>query len=176
MVKLHKVKKPTDQKESEDAKAEKTETNVQDELEKTSTNPSNQKTDIILNSNEDDKLPVESEDNLVEISDPDDYLLYLESILKNIHKKFYEVYDETKEIPDLKELVPRLKSEVLKDGKCLQKYRDFLIQTKNSYFQSLLYSLDWFLILSELKTAGLTKLLQPSERKCPKRLLRLQHI
>lgn len=57
-----------------------------------------------------------------EISDPDDYLLYLESILKQIHQRFYEIYDQTKEIPDLKELVPKLKSEVLKDGKSLDDY------------------------------------------------------
>lgn len=55
----------------------------------------------------------ENDDNLVEIQDPDDYLLYLESILKMIHEKFYETYDKTKEIPDLKMLVPKLKSQVL---------------------------------------------------------------
>lgn len=55
----------------------------------------------------------ENDDNLVEIQDPDDYLLYLESILKMIHEKFYETYDKTKEIPDLKLLVPKLKSQVL---------------------------------------------------------------
>lgn len=58
----------------------------------------------------------DASDSLVEISDPDDYLLYLESILKQIHSRFYEIYDQTKEIPDLKDLVPKLKSEVLKNG------------------------------------------------------------
>lgn len=54
------------------------------------------------------------EDNLVEVPDPDDYLLYLESILKLIHERFYESYDKSKEtIPDLKVLIPKLKSEVL---------------------------------------------------------------
>lgn len=53
------------------------------------------------------------EDNLVEIQDPDDYLLYLESILKLIHERFYEMYDRNKDIPDLKMLVPKLKSEIL---------------------------------------------------------------
>ncbi|CRL03381.1 CLUMA_CG016389, isoform A [Clunio marinus] len=53
------------------------------------------------------------EENLVEIQDPDDYLLYLESILKLIHERFYDVYDKTKNIPDLKLLIPKLKSEVL---------------------------------------------------------------
>jgi RNA polymerase II subunit A-like phosphatase len=55
----------------------------------------------------------DNEDNLVEIQDPDDYLLYLESILKLIHTKFYKIYDKSKEIPDLKQLVPKLKAKVL---------------------------------------------------------------
>lgn len=55
----------------------------------------------------------ENDDNLVEIQDPDDYLLYLESILIRIHQRFYEQYEKTNEIPDLKILIPQLKSEVL---------------------------------------------------------------
>lgn len=51
--------------------------------------------------------------NLIEIEDPDDYLLYLEQILKLIHTRFYEIIDNTKKIPDLKILIPKLKSEVL---------------------------------------------------------------
>jgi RNA polymerase II subunit A-like phosphatase len=62
--------------------------------------------------NDDENLTVD-DDNLVEIQDPDDYLLYLEPILTKIHERFYKQYDETKEIPDLKELIPKLKSEVL---------------------------------------------------------------
>lgn len=53
------------------------------------------------------------EDDLVEIQDPDDYLLYLETILKLIHRKFYENFDDTHEIPDLKHLIPKLKAEIL---------------------------------------------------------------
>lgn len=60
-----------------------------------------------------DQTNDEAEDNMVEIQDPDDYLLYLETILKLIHRRFYETHDKTKEIPDLKLLVPKLKSEVL---------------------------------------------------------------
>lgn len=51
--------------------------------------------------------------NLIEIEDPDDYLLYLEHILKLIHTRFYEITDSTKKIPDLKILIPKLKSEIL---------------------------------------------------------------
>ncbi|EDW02247.1 RNA polymerase II subunit A C-terminal domain phosphatase [Drosophila grimshawi] len=50
----------------------------------------------------------------IEIEDPDDYLLYLEVILRNIHKRFYAIYDETTEIPDLKIVVPKIRSEVLR--------------------------------------------------------------
>jgi RNA polymerase II subunit A-like phosphatase len=55
----------------------------------------------------------DDEDNLIEVQDPDDYLLYLESILQKIHERFYQQYEKTKEIPDLKYLIPQLKSEVL---------------------------------------------------------------
>lgn len=53
------------------------------------------------------------EDDLIEIEDPDDYLLYLEQILKKIHENFYKIYDSNKTIPDLKALVPKIRSEVL---------------------------------------------------------------
>nr|CAH7728204.1 unnamed protein product [Callosobruchus chinensis] len=55
-------------------------------------------------------------DNLIEIDDPDDYLLYLEDILKRIHLAFYEEYDklEAGDIPDLKVVIPKVRSHVLK--------------------------------------------------------------
>lgn len=55
----------------------------------------------------------DSDDNLIDIEDPDDYLLYLETILKQIHKRFYESYDENSTIADLKTLIPKIRSEVL---------------------------------------------------------------
>lgn len=39
-----------------------------------------------------------SDDNLIDIEDPDDYLLYLETILLKIHSRFYTHYDETKKV------------------------------------------------------------------------------
>lgn len=42
--------------------------------------------------------PDPGDDNLIEIEDPDDYLLYLEAILMKIHKRFYEYYDENKQV------------------------------------------------------------------------------
>lgn len=49
----------------------------------------------------------------------DDYLLYLEEILNNIHKEYYKKHDKMKKagkssIPDLKVIVPEVKSRVLK--------------------------------------------------------------
>ncbi|XP_055919788.1 RNA polymerase II subunit A C-terminal domain phosphatase [Eupeodes corollae] len=61
------------------------------------------------------KVCTDSATNEIEIEDPDDYLLYLEVILNNIHHRFYEIYDETKEIPDLKIIVPKIRSEVLRN-------------------------------------------------------------
>lgn len=59
------------------------------------------------------RAPLEGQKQ-IEIEDPDDYLLYLEVILRNIHKRFYSIYDETTEIPDLKVIVPKIRSEVLR--------------------------------------------------------------
>ncbi|XP_063700934.1 RNA polymerase II subunit A C-terminal domain phosphatase [Culicoides brevitarsis] len=55
----------------------------------------------------------DNEENLIEVEDPDDYLLYLEIILKKIHAAFYEIYDKDGSIPDLKTLIPNVKAQVL---------------------------------------------------------------
>ncbi|XP_037950739.1 RNA polymerase II subunit A C-terminal domain phosphatase-like [Teleopsis dalmanni] len=61
------------------------------------------------------KIKMNTEANKqIEIEDPDDYLLYLETILKHIHSRFYSIYDETNDIPDLKIIVPKIRSEVLR--------------------------------------------------------------
>lgn len=62
---------------------------------------------------------VTKEEELIEIEDPDDYLLHLEEILKRIHKAFYEEYDkmESGEVPDLKKVIPEVRSRVLKGTK-----------------------------------------------------------
>lgn len=38
------------------------------------------------------------EENLIEVEDPDDYLLYLEQVLRKIHQKFYNIYESTNEV------------------------------------------------------------------------------
>ncbi|XP_047031569.1 RNA polymerase II subunit A C-terminal domain phosphatase [Helicoverpa zea] len=57
----------------------------------------------------------ETTDGQIEVEDPDDYLIYLDDILKRIHKHFYDNYDKMgkNQIPDLKSIIPEVKSEVL---------------------------------------------------------------
>lgn len=58
-----------------------------------------------------------------EYQDPDDYLFYLEDILTKIHTAFYQDFDEKQKyrdeseavkIPDLKEIIPKVRKQVLK--------------------------------------------------------------
>ncbi|XP_049963662.1 RNA polymerase II subunit A C-terminal domain phosphatase [Schistocerca serialis cubense] len=54
------------------------------------------------------------DDELTEVEDDDDYLIYLEEILKTIHRSFYELYDESPgEMPDLKNVIPYVRRKVL---------------------------------------------------------------
>uniref|UniRef100_A0A2A4JIK0 RNA polymerase II subunit A C-terminal domain phosphatase n=1 Tax=Heliothis virescens TaxID=7102 RepID=A0A2A4JIK0_HELVI len=57
----------------------------------------------------------ETTDGQIEVEDPDDYLIYLDDILKRIHKHFYDNYDKMgkNQIPDLKSIIPEVKCEVL---------------------------------------------------------------
>jgi RNA polymerase II subunit A-like phosphatase len=54
------------------------------------------------------------EDDLVEVEDGDDYLMYLEEILKTVHKAFYDLHDELNgDVPDLKSVIPYVRRKVL---------------------------------------------------------------
>lgn len=57
--------------------------------------------------------------DFIEVEDSDDYLIYLEDILRKIHEKFYEEFDkmESGEIPDLKKVIPNVRGRVLKNCK-----------------------------------------------------------
>ncbi|CAH0550969.1 unnamed protein product [Brassicogethes aeneus] len=59
------------------------------------------------------------EDDLIEIDDPDDYLIYLEEVLKRIHKAFYDEFDklESGDVPDLKKVIPSVRNKVLEGKK-----------------------------------------------------------
>jgi len=54
------------------------------------------------------------EDDEIDVQDADDYLLYLEEILKSIHREFY-LRKDAGDTPDLKQIVPEIKARVLKD-------------------------------------------------------------
>ncbi|CAL8070201.1 unnamed protein product [Orchesella dallaii] len=61
-----------------------------------------------------------SASKVIEVEDPDDYLLYLEQILKSIHDAFYSLYDDMgkrKEtsVPDVKIAIPYVRKKVLKN-------------------------------------------------------------
>lgn len=58
---------------------------------------------------------VATADGQIEVDDADDYLIYLDDILKRIHKEFYNIYDTMGkyQIPDLKYIIPEVKSKVL---------------------------------------------------------------
>ncbi|XP_066903252.1 RNA polymerase II subunit A C-terminal domain phosphatase-like [Halyomorpha halys] len=52
----------------------------------------------------------------IEVEEEDDYLIYLSSILKRVHKIFYNVYDKkTEGVPEVKWVIEHLRSNVLKD-------------------------------------------------------------
>jgi RNA polymerase II subunit A-like phosphatase len=60
-------------------------------------------------------------DGLVDVEDPDDYLLYLEDILKRVHEAYFHLYDDLKvkkeeRLPDTKQIVPYVRRQVLKVG------------------------------------------------------------
>ncbi|XP_049817907.1 RNA polymerase II subunit A C-terminal domain phosphatase isoform X2 [Aethina tumida] len=66
-----------------------------------------------------EKKVAKKEDDLIELEDPDDYLIYLEDVLKRIHTAFYEEFDklESGDVPDLKKVIPRVRNKVLKGTK-----------------------------------------------------------
>lgn len=56
----------------------------------------------------------------VEVDEEDDYLLYLEHILKNLHKEYFKEYDQKcefygkeVEVPDMKRIIPAYRSKIL---------------------------------------------------------------
>lgn len=118
-VKLQKASKVQSPKSNSEKKSDGEESSKSNDSQSTEVKESQQSD---ANETETDKKPAEvgnekevddSDDVLIEVQDPDDYLLYLESILTKIHQRFYELYDKNKDIPDLKMLIPQLKSEVL---------------------------------------------------------------
>lgn len=56
---------------------------------------------------------IPDEKGWITIEETDDYLLYLEEILKTIHAEFFKRFEDSKIIPDLKVVVPKTRTNVL---------------------------------------------------------------
>lgn len=120
-------KKVTEDVKSEDKEPEKEkspEQRVSDDLDMSDSDASNSRpatTNGQKEKNSDkDTTKNSKEDDLVDPDDPDDYLLFLEDILKTLHKAFYDLYDQYKSdskvpAPDLKTVIPYVKRKVLSD-------------------------------------------------------------
>lgn len=103
--------KDTEKEETETEDMDKEET-VDKSDDETACGSSSQKPETEPNESDDQKDDLESstskvstneetsgtDDTLIDVEDPDDYLLYLESILMKIHSRFYTHYDETKQV------------------------------------------------------------------------------
>lgn len=79
---------------SENQNAEETSNSKSDETETATANNCQSKEEPVKIINSD------SEDNLIEIEDPDDYLMYLEAILEKIHERFYRLYESTQKVTE----------------------------------------------------------------------------
>ncbi|XP_060536565.1 RNA polymerase II subunit A C-terminal domain phosphatase isoform X2 [Cylas formicarius] len=75
--------------------------------------------EIAAKVDEKSEVKPDQKDNLIVIEDPDDYLVYLEDILSRIHRAFYLEFDrmQSGRIPDLKNIIPEVRSNVLKGTK-----------------------------------------------------------
>ncbi|KAG7201700.1 hypothetical protein KM043_004428 [Ampulex compressa] len=116
--------------ESESVIAETQEKNAESNLEDKSVEPSFKGEGDIKNDNDpkatnQDELPVESDkkveepetavtENKVLDEDDDDYLLYLEDILRRIHTEFYTNVDQGTGRTSLRDIIPRVRGQVLK--------------------------------------------------------------
>lgn len=107
--------------DQDDNKNEIVDKKITDDEKETNGKSDTNKVDDVVVTTEVKKFNTEkkNENDMIEIEDPDDYLIYLEDILKRIHQHFYEKYDgmESGEVPDLKKVIPKVRSQVLKNCK-----------------------------------------------------------
>ncbi|KYQ55199.1 RNA polymerase II subunit A C-terminal domain phosphatase [Trachymyrmex zeteki] len=71
-----------------------------------------------VETNKNSKQAVPKQDSNIIDDDDDDYLLYLEDILRRIHTEFYATLDQESARKSLRDIIPRVRSQVLK-GLCL---------------------------------------------------------
>ncbi|XP_025989870.1 RNA polymerase II subunit A C-terminal domain phosphatase isoform X2 [Solenopsis invicta] len=71
-----------------------------------------------VETDKDNKQAMPKQDSDIIDEDDDDYLLYLEDILERIHREFYKTLDQENTRKSLRDIIPRVRSQVLK-GVCL---------------------------------------------------------
>lgn len=99
---------------------EDTESNVQSGTAKKDAKTDKEVTEVVpsVKTDEDSKQTTLKQENNVIDEDDDDYLLYLEDILRRIHTEFYATLDKENTRKSLRDIIPRVRSQVLK-GLCL---------------------------------------------------------
>ncbi|XP_011703287.1 PREDICTED: RNA polymerase II subunit A C-terminal domain phosphatase isoform X2 [Wasmannia auropunctata] len=114
--------KKTKNVEDEDTKVnteeENAESNVQSDTLKEDDKTDKEETEIIPSvedkTDKDSKQPTPKQDSNIIDEDDDDYLLYLEDILRRIHTEFYATLDQENTRKSLRDIIPRVRSQVLK--------------------------------------------------------------
>lgn len=106
----------------EDAKVneEDVEFNVQSDTVKENNKMDKEITEVAssVETDKDSKQAAPKQENDIIDEDDDDYLLYLEDILRRIHTEFYATLDQENTRKSLRDIIPRVRSQVLK-GLCL---------------------------------------------------------
>lgn len=96
----------------------------------------NKEAALSVETEKDNKQEMSKQESNVIDEDDDDYLLYLEDILRRIHTEFYTTLDQGNGRKSLRDIIPRVRSQVLK-GLCLT--FSGLIPTHQKLHQSRVY-------------------------------------
>ncbi|XP_070526912.1 RNA polymerase II subunit A C-terminal domain phosphatase isoform X2 [Cardiocondyla obscurior] len=92
---------------------ENTETNVQSTEEENKTDKEATQAAPIAKTDKDSKQVTSKQETNILDEDDDDYLLYLEDILRRIHTEFYATLDQENTRKSLRDIIPRVRSQVL---------------------------------------------------------------
>ncbi|XP_018376879.1 PREDICTED: RNA polymerase II subunit A C-terminal domain phosphatase isoform X2 [Trachymyrmex cornetzi] len=121
-----KDEKTMDEMKNKNEKDEDDKVNTEKDVEsdvQTSTAEEDDKKEIMkitpsVETNKNSKQAVPKQESNIIDDDDDDYLLYLEDILRRIHTEFYATLDQENTRKSLRDIIPRVRSQVLK-GLCL---------------------------------------------------------
>lgn len=111
----------TEMKETKNEKDENTKVNIEEDAEsnvQSSIAKEDDKTDkevaSSVKTDKDSKQATPKQESDIIDEDDDDYLLYLEDILRRIHTEFYATLDQENTRKSLRDIIPRVRSQVLK--------------------------------------------------------------